>query len=172
VQEYVCMKNCLGWVCSKQGSWDLHNNLHFTHTPTQKWDQFDTWGWTNAPISTPSTISIASCPVGNVGLFPCDKADWARSWSHICISCQGSVFVHTHIGSTTGLHAVHRHSSTVLSFTTVHVYGYSIYRVFILFDEHIFHFPLCLWVPRGSRQHKSRQAADKVVCEISRLPEI
>jgi len=35
-----------------------------------------------------------------------------------------------------------------------------------------YHFPLCLWVPRWSRQHKRRQAADSVVCEIARLLKI
>ena len=82
------------------------------------------------------------------------------------------MFVHTYIGSATGLHVVNRHFSTVLTFTTVHVYGYSIYTVHILFHEQLSNFPSCFLVPRRSRQHKRRQAADNDVCVIDRNIEI
>ena len=108
--------------------------------------------------------------MGFEGPFQGVKADGARSGYFICISCQ--MFVHTYINSAIGLHVEHRHFSTVLTFTTVHVYGYSIYTVLILFHEQLSNFPSCFLVPRRSRQHKRRQAADNDVCEIARNIEI
>jgi len=34
-------------------------------------------------------LTLASCPMGNKGSIPADKAAGARSWSLICTSCQG-----------------------------------------------------------------------------------
>jgi hypothetical protein len=92
--------------------------------------------------------------------------------THLNLMKSVCTYIHTHISSATGLHAVHRHCSTVYNFATVHAYVYSINRVVILFHEHLFHFPPCLGDPRRSRQHKRRQAADNDVCEIARNLEI